>query len=65
MGVLNVAGYFDPLLALLNHGISEQFVRSNHLELLLVTDDAEAVVSDLIARLPAASHRERSDFERT
>jgi uncharacterized protein (TIGR00730 family) len=62
MGVLNVAGYFDPLLALLNHGISEQFVRSKHLELLLVTNNAEAVVTDLLARLPAASHRERSDF---
>jgi uncharacterized protein (TIGR00730 family) len=64
MGVLNVAGYFDPLLALLNHGVSERFVRSEHLELVLVTSDAEAVVSDLLARVPTASDRERSDFER-
>ena len=32
MGVLNVAGYFDPLLALLYHGVSERFVRPDHLE---------------------------------
>ena len=65
MGVLNVAGYFDPLLALLNHGVAERFVRSDHLKLLLVTDDAEAVVSDLLGRVPTVGDRERSDFERT
>ncbi len=27
MGVLNVAGYFDPLLALLDHAVAERFVR--------------------------------------
>ena len=64
MGVLNVAGYFDPLFALLNHAVAERFVQSDHLELLLVTNDADAVVSDLLARVSAASDRERSDFER-
>ena len=62
MGVLNVAGYFDPLLALLNHGVSERFVRSEHLEFVLVRNDAEAIVSELLARVPATSVRERSDF---
>jgi uncharacterized protein (TIGR00730 family) len=51
MGVLNVSGYFDPLLALLDHGVKERFVRPNNLELLLVVTDPETVVSGLLARV--------------
>ena len=32
MGILNIAGYFDPLLAMLDHGVTEQFVRPHHLK---------------------------------
>jgi uncharacterized protein (TIGR00730 family) len=63
MGVLNIAGYFDPLLALLDHGVAERFVRTEHLQLLLVTNDAETVVNDLLTRIPPVRDRERSDFE--
>ena len=28
MGVLNIAGYFDPLIALLDHAVSQQFVKA-------------------------------------
>ena len=59
MGVLNVAGYFDPLLALINHGVAERFVRPNHLELLLVATSPDAVVSDLLGRVSANSEGER------
>lgn len=62
MGILNVAGYFDPLLALLDHGVGERFIRTEHLELLLVMNDSEAVVSDLLARVPAVNVQQRSDF---
>jgi uncharacterized protein (TIGR00730 family) len=55
MGVLNVAHYFDPLLALLDHAVAERFVRPEHLKLLLVATDPEAVVSDLMARIPVTS----------
>ena len=35
MGVLNVAGYFDPLLALLDHAVAERFVRPEYLDLFV------------------------------
>ena len=51
MGVLNVAGYFDPLLALLEHARAERFVRPEHLRLLRVGTDADALVADLLASM--------------
>ncbi len=37
--LLNVAGYYDPLLALLNHAAAERFVRQEHLGLVLSDTD--------------------------
>ena len=34
-GLLNVDGYYDPLLALLNHAVTEGFLRAEHRSLLL------------------------------
>jgi uncharacterized protein (TIGR00730 family) len=65
MGILNVAGYFDPLLALLEHAIAARFVRPEQRKLLLVSADPEAVVSDLMAHAGRASQGERIDFEKT
>jgi uncharacterized protein (TIGR00730 family) len=53
IGILNVAGYFDPLLALLDHAVAAGFVHAEILGLLSVSSDPEAIVSDLIASLPA------------
>lgn len=38
VGLLNVDGYFDPLLAFLRHAVEEQFVRSEFDQLLPVAD---------------------------
>jgi uncharacterized protein (TIGR00730 family) len=38
-GLLNVASYFDSLLAFLDHSVSERFVRSDHRRLLLMAED--------------------------
>jgi uncharacterized protein (TIGR00730 family) len=64
MGVLNVAGYFDPLLALLDHAVAERFVRPEFLELIYVSTDPEAIVSDLMARVPATSQTQPFDLDR-
>ncbi len=48
IGILNVEGYFDPLLALLDHAVAERFVRPEHVAALLVSDDPEAIVADLL-----------------
>jgi len=47
VGILNVEGYFDPLLALFDHAVNEQFVKPMHRD-MIVTDDTPA---SLIARM--------------
>lgn len=54
IGLLNVGGYFDPLLALLEFGADQGFIRRDHLTPLLVSNDADALVSDLLSHRPPA-----------
>ena len=53
-GVLNVLGYFDGLLAFAAHAVEEGFVRREHRELLMVADDAAALLDRFAAYQPAA-----------
>ncbi len=48
-GLLNVAGFYDPLLALFDHAVAEEFLRPVHREMVIVSSDGE----DLIQRLRA------------
>lgn len=34
-GLLNVEGYYDHLISLFNHGVTEQFIRPQHRSLVL------------------------------
>ena len=43
-GLLNVGGYYDRLTAFLDHAVEEQFVRASHHELILVQEDADALL---------------------
>jgi len=52
IGLLNVDGYFDPLLALLEFGADHRFIRRRHLDPLVVSSDPEAMVADLLAHAP-------------
>jgi uncharacterized protein (TIGR00730 family) len=52
LGVLNVAGYWDPLLAFLEHAVNERFLRAEHLETLIVSQDAGALLDTLAAHKP-------------
>jgi uncharacterized protein (TIGR00730 family) len=63
LGILNVAGYFDPLLALLDHAVAERFLRPEQLQLLITSEDPEALVAELIDRAPPSGARQRIDFE--
>jgi len=47
VGILNVDGYFDRLLALFDHAVTEQFVKPMHRD-MIVTDDTP---QSLIARM--------------
>ena len=53
IGLLDVAGYWQPLLRFLDHAVNERFLRAEHLETLLVERSAEVLVDRL------ASHRHR------
>jgi uncharacterized protein (TIGR00730 family) len=46
-GLLNVHGYFDPLLAFLEHAVNERFIRPEHRKLLLVDTDPASLLERL------------------
>src|SRR5215813_9675976 len=52
IGLLNVAGYFDPLLAWVDHCVREGFLRPQHRALLQVSRDAEELL-DMLSRYRA------------
>jgi uncharacterized protein (TIGR00730 family) len=43
-GVLDVEGYFGPLVALLDHAVEERFLKPAHRELLLVCEDPDELL---------------------
>lgn len=48
IGILNVEGYFDPLLTFLDNAIAQGFVRPAHRELMVISDDPETLVAKLL-----------------
>ena len=42
--LLNVAGFYDPLLALFDHAVSEGFVRPEHREIIVTETDPERLL---------------------
>ncbi len=65
IGILNVAGYFDPLLALLEHTVAEHFVRPAHLESLLVSDQPDTIAIDLLGHKPLPPGPKWIDLDQT
>jgi uncharacterized protein (TIGR00730 family) len=43
-GLLNIAGYFDPLLAFLDRAVAERFVRQAHRDMVIVESDPRALL---------------------
>ena len=53
-GVLNVAGYYDALLAQSAHAVAEGFISAAHREMIVVSDEPAKLVAGLTAiELPA------------
>lgn len=46
-GLLNVEGYYDPLIAFLDHTVSEGFVKQKHRSMLVVEQDPTALLDRL------------------
>jgi uncharacterized protein (TIGR00730 family) len=51
-GVLNVGGYFDPLIDLLNQFVEQRFLRPEHRDQIVVDPEPEALVEALFAWEP-------------
>lgn len=49
IGLLNVDGFFDPLLAMIHHGVAEGFVAEGNLQLFVVA----ATIDELLAKMNA------------
>jgi uncharacterized protein (TIGR00730 family) len=52
IGLLNVAGYFDPLVRLIDHAVEEQFIKPRHRELIVVAERPEILLSRLDEHQP-------------
>ena len=48
-GILNLGGYFDPLLALFDRAVREGFLRPEHRDLVVVECDPESLIDSLAA----------------
>jgi uncharacterized protein (TIGR00730 family) len=51
-GLLNIAGYFDPLLEFLDRAVAEKFVREVHRSMVIVENDPRALLSRFEAYEP-------------
>jgi predicted Rossmann-fold nucleotide-binding protein len=49
VGVLNVGGYFDPLVELVDRGVEQDFIKPKNRELLVVAERPEELL-ELLAR---------------
>lgn len=50
IGLLNVGGFFDPLLGMLDHMTQQGFVKPSHLDLICHATTPEALLAQLRAR---------------
>jgi uncharacterized protein (TIGR00730 family) len=56
-GLLNVAGYFDKLIAFLDHAVTERFIEPAHRDLILVDADHRRLLERLRLYVPPAATR--------
>jgi uncharacterized protein (TIGR00730 family) len=47
LGLLNIAAYYDPLIAMVHHGMSEGFLKQKHLDTLLVDSEPARLLDSL------------------
>ena len=53
IGLLNVDGFFDPLLAMIRHSVAEGFVAEGNLQLFVVADNIDELLARMNAYRPA------------
>jgi uncharacterized protein (TIGR00730 family) len=63
-GLLNVGGYYDPLIRFMNHAVDQQFLKPKHRMLLLVEEEADRLL-DRFDPIIAANGAKRFERSRT
>jgi hypothetical protein len=57
IGLLNVAGYFDPLVQFFDHAIREGFIKPKHRQLVMVADQPDALLDALVQYRPVTERK--------
>ena len=57
VGLLNIEGYFNPLLQMLDHAVDEKFLRPEHRSMLQADDDFERLVEKLDSFEPVTAEK--------
>ncbi len=57
VGLLNIGGFYDPLLAMLDYAVGERFLRREHRELLITGNDPATLLSDLEEFRPVTAEK--------
>ena len=60
VALVNVAGFFDPLLALLDHALAEGFLRAQHRRLLIAADHPRAALHQMLALVSSPKEQQSS-----
>jgi hypothetical protein len=56
--ILNVEGYYDPLLAMFRHAEQERFIKPQHAKMIIVETNPEALVEKLLAcKMPSPTDK--------
>jgi uncharacterized protein (TIGR00730 family) len=55
IGLLNIKGYYDPLLAMMQHSVTQGFVRADNNQQLLIDSDLDALLVKMNAFVPLDS----------
>jgi uncharacterized protein (TIGR00730 family) len=57
VGLLDVNGYFDPLLAMLRHTVEEGFMRAPYLDMIQVAAEPAEMIGKLARYIPPANDK--------
>jgi uncharacterized protein (TIGR00730 family) len=57
LGLIDVAGYYEPLVAFLDHAVQERFVRPETRTLLAVSESLDDLLAQLRASEPVSVHK--------
>ncbi len=64
IGILNIGGYFDPLLTFFDHITTEGFLRPEHRQNLIVDDNINGLISKMLDFKPVAIEKWIEDIKK-